>query len=570
VPFSLLDVLFFLIVLGIAITVHEWGHFIVARRMGVRVLRFSIGFGPPLLKIKRGETEYCIAPIPLGGYVKMAGESYDDELKGEPWEFLSASPWRRIPIVLAGPLMNLVLAAVIFFFILFLVGSEYTASHRLGIVIPGSLGDVAGLQVGDLLTEVNGEPVNRWDDVERGFNQGLVSDRAIRVEYEREGQSGEAVLPVETVVLGEGDPPIETLKAPPVLDMIDPVGPAWDLGLQRGDRILAIDGEPVEYWHEVYDRISQMVRRDESGAAQPVPFQLSWRTPQGEARSAEVTPILVKEGGKTLPKIGISAAQFGLIPAMEPVIGKVKSDSPAEAAGLKPGDRIVLINEQPIEHAFDLEETIHRSFERDSEGRPVGTPFELVWLTPEDETRAAMVTPKVTEMQYPSHLGFSSGRKIAFAEIGIQVRRDREKFGLLGASVKAIELTGNWCLRFFDLFKKLVTGEASVRLIGGPIAIAQGSAQQARWGGEEFFSWIAILSANLAIINLFPIPILDGGHILLYLIEIIRRKRLSVRAMEWAYRLAFFLFLLPLIVLIFYVDMDRLGWFDPIKRLFGP
>ncbi len=567
--FGLWDVLFFLIVLGIAITAHEWGHFMVARRMGVRVVRFSIGFGPPLFKIKRGETEYCIAPIPLGGYVKMAGESLDEELQGEPWEFLSASPWRRIPIVLAGPLMNLVLAAVIFFFIFYLVGSEYTATRALGKVIPGSLGELAGLQVGDVLTEIDGQAVTHWDDVSRALSHALSEGRTARVRYERAGQPGEATLPVEVVTVGEGEEAVEILRAPPVVHGVDPVGPAWELNLQPGDRILSVSGETIRYWPEIYKQVSKMVYTDDRGDVQPLPFLLRWRTVQGEEHSESITPLLIKQGRKMAPKIGIVLPDFGLVPVLEPIIGKIKRDSPAKAAGLEPGDRIMLIDGKSIDHAFDLEETIHRSFERDSEGRPVGKPIELAWLTPRDESRSAVVIPRVIEMQYPSGLGFSSGRKIAFAEIGIQVKRDREKFGLIGASLKAVELTADWCVRFVDLFRRLITGEVSVRLLGGPIAIAQGSAHQARWGAEEFFRWIAILSANLAIINLFPIPILDGGHIMLYLIEIVRRKRLSVRATEWAYRLAFFLFLLPLIVLIFYVDMDRLGWFDPIKRLFG-
>jgi RIP metalloprotease RseP len=200
----------------------------------------------------------------------------------------------------------------------------------------------------------------------------------------------------------------------------------------------------------------------------------------------------------------------------------------------------------------------------------MGVPLEMTWVTPQDETRTAFIQPQVTETQFPSTLGYSSGRKIPFTEIGIQIRRDREKFGLIGALGQGVGQTTQWCFIFVDLFQKLISGEFSGRLMGGPIAIYQGSASQARWGAEEFFRWIAILSANLAIINLFPIPILDGGHIAIYIIEMVRRKRLSARTLEWAYRVAFFLVLLPLIVMIFYVDIDRLGWFDSLRKLFSP
>jgi len=568
VPFSLADVVFFILVLGIAVTVHEWGHFFIARRVGVRVDRFSIGFGPPLLKIQRGETEYCIAPIPLGGYVKMAGESYEDELKGEPWEFLSASPWRRIAIVFAGPAMNLVLAAMIFFLLFFLIGREYTATRELGDVIPGSLGASAGLEAGDVILAVDGEPADRWADIQVGLALGLEEERAVHVRYERAGAVHAATLPIEIVTLGEGDNEIEILKEPPVLEYVDPVGSGWAAGLQRGDRILSVSGEPVQYWHEVYQKISKMIRTDESGAEQPVPFHLSWRTQEGELQSAEVVPLLMKMNDHVLPKVGIGSAGFGLIPAEEPVVGKVKRKSPAAAAGIEPGDRIVLINDEPITYARRLQEIVLQAYEWTEEGEAVGKPLDVTWVTPEDETRSETIQPSITQTQVATSLGLSSGRKIAVPEIGIQLRKDREKFGLIGSLGKGLEETGDWCLKFYQLFRRLITREYSVRLIGGPIAIAQGSASQARWGVEDLFRWIAILSANLAVINLFPIPILDGGHILFCLIEVVRKKRLSVRTIEWAHRLSFFLFLLPLIIMIFYIDIDRLGWFDPIKRWF--
>ena len=270
-----------------------------------------------------------------------------------------------------------------------------------------------------------------------------------------------------------------------------------------------------------------------------------------------------------MPKIGVLAARFGLIPAEASVIGKVKRQSPAQKAGIRPDDRILQVDHIPILHARQLQEIILRAYEKDEEGHVVGKPIEVTWLTPENETKSQIIQPKITHTQVPTTLGLRSGRKVAYAEIGIQMKRDRVKYGLIGAAVEGIANTGDWCLQFLVLFKRLLTGEYSVHLVGGPIAIAQGSASQARWGIEEFFRWIAILSANLAVINLFPIPILDGGHIMIYLIELIRRKKMSIRALEWAYRLAFFLFLLPLIIMIFYVDIDRLGGFDFIKRWFG-
>jgi regulator of sigma E protease len=560
------DLIFFVIVLGIAVTVHEWGHFIVARLCGVRVLRFSIGFGPGLVKWKWGETEYWIAPIPLGGYVKMAGESYEEELEGQPWEFLSTTPLRRIAIVLAGPVMNLALAAVIFFFLLYLVGKPYMATQEVGEVIPHTLAAEAGLQEGDSIVSVNRYPVTQWSDISVGLSDTFADGGTVHLEYLRSGQTREATIPLELVPSVLGD--IELLKVPPVIDSVDLVGPARQTGLERGDLILSVSGESIDYWHELFNKVTEMKKETASGQIIPVSFPLTWQKPDGTVKTETIQPILVKTSGGVLPKIGISAANLGIIPNQPPIIGKVKARSPARNAGLAPGDRIVMIDEEPIRHAQQLEEILLRSYRYNSSGEAEGKLLDVTWVTPADLNRSAVIQPSIIMTQVPTALGMSSGLKIPLAEIGIQVRQDRLKYGLLEAVSGGISETGDWCLKFYDLFVQLFTGEASVKLLGGPIAIFQGSGSQGRWGAEELFRWIAILSANLAIINLLPIPILDGGHILLTFIEMIRRKRLSLQALEWTYRIAFFLFLLPLILMIFYVDIDRLGGFDWFFRLF--
>lgn len=563
------DILYFLIVLGLAVTIHEFGHFVLARIMGVRVLRFSIGFGKPLFTFKRGETEWCIAPIPLGGYVKMAGENIEDELQGEPWEFLSAPPWKRICIVFAGPAMNLVLAALIFAAIFFLVGSAFVGTRTLGEAIPGSLADQAGLRAGDEIVEINGEPIERWEDVQVALAEAVDEELdRVQIEYLRDGETLSTTIPVDLVPVEVAGEEVDILKQPPVIDFIDQAGPMWSTSMRTGDRIVAIDGKPVDYWHEVFNITASKIEYDEQGNPQPIPFAITWQSPAGETESATVTPMLIRRGGEVLPKVGMGSAEFGLVPNIEPVIGRVMGRSPAKEAGIKPGDRIVEMNGEPVDHAFEMQDIILRSYRFDSEGEPVAVPLEITLLSPENEVRTITVEPDINQTQLPTTIGLSSGKKAVFAMLGIQAKSDRERYGLFASLGMGVEKTVKWCGRLFELFGQLITREASGKLLGGPIAIFQGSAQQARWGAEQFFRWIAILSANLAIINLFPIPILDGGHIVIYLIEMVRRKRMSAKALEWAYRIAFFLILLPLIVMIFYVDLDRLGFFDPIKGLF--
>src|SRR5258706_8951685 len=234
----------FLFVLGVLIFVHELGHFLMARRIGVRVITFSLGFGPKLLSIKRGATEYCVSAIPLGGYVKMAGENPEDSRTGAPDEFLSKGKWQRFQVLVMGPIMNLVLAVVVMSIVLY-QGAQVPAFEQQTVVI-GAFSDTsvaakAGLKVGDRIDTVDGKPVETWDQ----FANAIVpkAKREVALGFIRDGRAGQVIVVPEGQTKDElGDIGIQPFVHPEILE-VSPGSAAAEAGLQKGDIALAVGPE---------------------------------------------------------------------------------------------------------------------------------------------------------------------------------------------------------------------------------------------------------------------------------------------------------------------------------------
>ncbi|MBE7373661.1 RIP metalloprotease RseP [Pseudomonas lopnurensis] len=416
-----------LIALGVLVTFHEFGHFWVARRCGVKVLRFSVGFGSPLVRWHdRHGTEFVIAAIPLGGYVKML-----DEREGEVPPALLDSAFnrktvrQRFAIVSAGPLANFLLALV-FFWLLAMLGSEQVRPV-IGAVESGSLAAQAGLVAEQEIITVNGKPVNGWSDVNLQLVRRLGESGNLDLAVRDLGSSSERHLriPLQNWLKGEAEPdPITSLgirpwrpQIAPVIAQLDPDGPAQAAGVRLGDRLLSLNEQPLEDWQQVIDAVKVL---------------------PGEAAS-----LSIERAGQRL-EVSLTLASRG-----------------------------------------------------------------------EGEERRGYLGAGVEAGEWPAQM---------LREVS---------FGPLEAVVEGLRRTWTMSLLTLDSLKKMLFGELSVKNLSGPITIAKVAGASAQSGLGDFLNFLAYLSISLGVLNLLPIPVLDGGHLLFYLVEWVRGRPLSERVQGW-------------------------------------
>ncbi|WP_248805824.1 sigma E protease regulator RseP [Pseudomonas sp. MWU13-2100] len=416
-----------LVALGVLVTFHEFGHFWVARRCGVKVLRFSVGFGMPLLRWhdRRG-TEFVVAAIPLGGYVKMLDEreaQVPPELLDQA--FNRKSVRQRIAIVAAGPIANFLLA-IVFFWGLAMLGSQQVRPV-IGTVESGSLAEKAGLSSGQEIVAIDGEPTTGW---------GAVNLQLVR----RLGESGT----LEFRVRESGS----TADSP---------------------RELALD-----HWLQ--------------GTDEPDPIK----------------------------SLGIRPWR----PALAPVLAELDPKGPAQAAGLKTGDRLLAVNDQPLN---DWQQVVD-------------------WVRVRPDTKIVLhVERDGAQIDVPLTLASRGEGKKASGYLGAGVKAVdwppemvREvSYGPLAAIGEGARRTWTMSVLTLDSLKKMLFGELSVKNLSGPITIAKVAGASAQSGVADFLNFLAYLSISLGVLNLLPIPVLDGGHLLFYLIEWARGRPLSDRVQGW-------------------------------------
>ena len=416
-----------LVALGVLVTFHEFGHFWVARRCGVKVLRFSVGFGSPLFRWHdRQGTEFVIAAIPLGGYVKML-----DEREGDVPPALLDSAFnrksvrQRFAIVSAGPLANFLLALV-FFWLLAMLGSEQIRPV-IGAVEPGSLAAQAGLAVDQEIVAVNGKPVSGWGEVNLQLVRRLGESGQLDVTVRDVGGSSERHLQIslQNWLKGVEEPdPITSLgirpwrpQIAPVIAQLDPEGPAQAAGIRLGDRLLSLNQQPLDDWQQVIDAVRTL-------PGEPVSLQVER---QGQRLDVSLTLATRGEGEVRRGYLG---------------------------AGVEGGE----------------------------------WPAEML-------------------------------REVSF--------------GPLEAVAEGVRRTWTMSLLTLNSLKKMLFGELSVKNLSGPITIAKVAGASAQSGLGDFLNFLAYLSISLGVLNLLPIPVLDGGHLLFYLVEWVRGRPLSERVQGW-------------------------------------
>ncbi|MCK4100934.1 RIP metalloprotease RseP [Acinetobacter radioresistens] len=411
-----------ILLLGPLIAIHEFGHYFVARKLGVKVQVYSIGFGPTLIKwkSKKSGIQYQLSALPFGGYVKMLDEREGNVAEEDlPQAFNRQSPWKRIAIVAAGPLINLVFAIVLFW-ILFLPSQEQL-NTRVGKIFPGTPAAAVQMQTGDKITAIDGTPVSTWEKLNYAIVDRAGETGVIQVQVERQGQLQQFSLPIQNFLKDQSKSPLETLgfipyrpQIPAVVTKLSEDGAAIRQGIKEGDKIFAIDGVKMKDWFDVVEIVQ----------ASPEKLLKIDVLRNGEIRQLDVMPQGQRDNmGNVIGMLGVQSTP-----------GKV--------------------------------------------------------TIPDEYKQTIQYNPAQALMM-------------------------------------AVDKTGQISGMILNSMAKMVRGLIGLDNLSGPITIAKVAGQSAEMGWQTFISFMALMSISLGILNLLPIPMLDGGHLVYYFIEAIRGKPVS-------------------------------------------
>ena len=544
---------YFILLLGGLIFFHELGHFLVARLCGVKVLTFSLGFGPRLAsyRSKRSGTEYVIAALPLGGYVKMLGDDPTEQVSPEDRAvaFTHQPLWKRFLIVLAGPVFNLILPVIIFFFMAF--GQDVYPS-QLGMVIKDGPAWQAGLRAGDRIVGIDGEEVAYWWQL-----QDLISgsaEKTITVEYERAGERySTQVTPkvyerVRYADIGAVDRRGQIRVVRQYLEPIVVVVPGTDAeraGLRSWDRVVAIDGKPIDQFHQIADTV-----RLAKGAPLTLTVlrESSWGTPDASGLdlatfgAPKTIPLTVPSGD--LASAGIDSAEF--------FVYSVQPGTPAaDQLGLQRGDQVVALDGQDIPSWFFLEVQINEKPDKE-------------W------TLTFMRDGQKLERRFKPEVKVEKTELNTDVKVVIFGATNHNEYGLPGPIDNDSVLALAWHDAIYETWDKLklnvlaisglFRGRVPLKDLGGPILIYDLAGRTQEQGWDYFFQIMVMLSINLGLLNLLPIPILDGGHLMFFAIEAVKRSPVSMRTRQIATYVGFSIIIL-LMVLVFKNDIER-KWDD--------
>ncbi|HEY7372080.1 MAG TPA: RIP metalloprotease RseP [Polyangia bacterium] len=518
-----------LILLGGLILIHELGHFVFAKVFGVKVLRFSLGFGPRIVGFTYGETEYRLSAFPLGGYVRLLGED-----PGEPIppidrpRALAAKPlWQRYVVVVAGPVFNLLLPLFIYF--VHYAGQRTMLPPTIGTVLPDMPAASAGLMPGDRVESIDGRPVRYWEELEQTVSRS--AGKTLRIAIRRGPDAEERDL---TPVQIERSGPLRRKERVgfvgwgprfhlPEIGVLDPSSPAAQAGLKTFDFITAVNGVPVATWTEFAKAVeragaSPLRLNYVRGGYSAVPFA---HIEIEEPGSAVVIPVAQFDAaGRRHYETGIlSAAMF---------VFSIEPGSPADRIGLRRGDQIQSLDGAPLQHWDLLHERIKSHPEHD---------FRIGWISSAGLPREATFRPEVRSQldinrQEEQQTVFGALNRLAWkTEVPVPITN---RFGY--ALGHAFKHTGETIVTMVYGFGEILRGHVPLTGLAGPITIGYAAGVAAEQGLDQYLWLMAVISINLGLLNFLPVPILDGGLLVFFTLELFKRRPPSPRARAIATR----------------------------------
>lgn len=542
-----MDLLYFALLCSVLIFVHELGHFVCAKIFGVKVLTFSIGFGPKIVRLRGRETEYCVGVLPLGGFVKMLEENRQEPVLPEDRKrtFESQALWKRVIIVMAGPAMN-VLFPVLLYFAVF-VGETRFQPPTVGVVLPGHPAE-GKLQPGDRVLEVDGERISTFAELHRII--GASPNKELKLKVFRDTQQIEVVVIPEEKVIRKpldivdrvGEIGIKPSRPAAVVGISRPESPAYRAGLRTFDLVTEVRGRPVKTFADL-----ELLLRDNRGETVPVTYLRPVPVRRGMGGLADFA--VYESGVAALTPDGTHGdllARTGLEPA-NLYVADVPEGSAEWKAELRAGDRIVEVDQQEVTAWSTLIERLMAAPDR---------PHVLTWL------RAGQRKSGTIELRREDYLDeYGEHRPRFFVRITnwspsvpepYVESPSRMSFAFQSAVAETYDV-----VRFIVVgVVRIAQGKVSISTLGGPITVYDVVGEEGKKGVSYFVWAMAVISINLGLINLFPIPVLDGGHLLFFLFEAVLRRPLPLRVREIA-SLAGLVVLVALMGVAFKNDVER-------------
>jgi regulator of sigma E protease len=555
-----------IVLLGVLVFVHEFGHFIVGKWCGIAAETFSIGFGPTIIRFKRGLTDYRLSLIPLGGYVKFYGSMRTEPvpLEAQGREYFSASPFRRFLTIAAGPAANFILA-VVAYSILAKSGIPFV-KPEIGFVNSGGAAASAGILPGDIIERIDGIEIQTWRELETKISKS--PERNLRLSVRRGADLKEIdVVPRSELGITEdgesrvGRIGIAAAAVSTLISVKDPRSLAYQAGFRTGDKINEIvwkdlsgitKNSATNRWIDITHALeSAMVETTVRDFTFKITKAMAPSTDSNQARQSEQffslsAPPEISQARELLAHWGISDGQL--------IVGSLE---PGAQSLLRPNDVIIAMNGQDLGSQFDLYKSL--------DSLTVGfAEFEIV-----RDNIVMKVKEPLVQFKKDMPSGAIDAFRVTFELIPALSSPEVhfEQRNLTGSIGWGISETSNQSLFLVRILKRIFTGNVSLATMGGPILIAKVAGDAAKRGWQTFLSTMAIISINLAVVNLVPIPVLDGGQIVLILAESLRRRPVPVAMIENYQRLGFVM-VMALVVLVFYNDLNRF-WSRIIEGVIG-